>query len=85
MLDCVGVCVWLVPPVQVECCTWRPCGTEKQELYAHLVGGRPQLKTTSVIATDIAQRFHLSTVGSGTVTIQLHVIVKNMDKIRMEW
>jgi hypothetical protein len=44
-------------------------GTEKQELAAHFLGGRPQLKSTAVLCSDASQRFHLVTVGSGTVSV----------------
>ena len=60
---------------QVECRTWRPCGTEHQELFSHYLGGRPQLKSTGVITCDASERFHLSTIGSGTVRVCCVVVL----------
>ena len=63
----------------VDCPTWRPVGTESEELAAHFLGGRPQLKSTSVLSADATQRFLLTTAGSGTVVFQLNVILKHFD------
>ncbi|CEM16014.1 unnamed protein product [Vitrella brassicaformis CCMP3155] len=64
---------------EVDVNTWTPLGTFAEELYAHYVGGRPQLTQLEVIDKHAKDRSRLYAASSGTVRISLDVIVRNFE------
>mmetsp|Transcript_84240 Transcript_84240/g.234632 ORF Transcript_84240/g.234632 Transcript_84240/m.234632 type:complete len:204 (+) Transcript_84240:166-777(+) len=69
----------------VEVPTWRPLGSHKVEMASFFLGGRPQLKSLSVIHAEAGQRFRLVTESSGTVHLHLDVVLKHLAAHKVEW
>ena len=76
-----GVCMVPTTPGlhRVECATWRPSGTLREQLSTFFLGGVPVLKHKELIASPV-DRFRLQTEPSGVVHIQLGVVVKDFKK-----
>jgi B9 domain-containing protein 2 len=68
---------------QVECPTWRPVGTMREQISQMFLGGTPQLRNPDLIYSS-ADRFHLRTQAMGNVHIQIGVITRNFDKYGIE-
>lgn len=67
----------------IECTTWKPNGTLKEELTQYFVGGCLQLKSPDMIYSG-ADRYKLHTVAMGKVHVQLNIILRNFDKFGIE-
>ena len=67
----------------LECPTWRPSGTYREQVSQSFLGGGPQLKNPDLIYSG-ADRYKLHTVAMGTVHLQLGVILRNFDKYGIE-
>ncbi|XP_050699789.1 B9 domain-containing protein 2-like [Eriocheir sinensis] len=63
----------------LSCPTWRPLGTFSEELRRAFLGGGPQLLSTEFIHSPL-ERYRLSTVASGTVFLELGVILRDFEK-----
>ena len=65
--------------------TWRPLGSESQELGAYFLGSVPKLKSTAVLFTSAhEQRFRHITASSGTVHVRLEILHRHYDKEGLE-
>ena len=67
----------------IECPTWRPTGTTREQISQVFLGGGPQLKNPDLIYSG-AERFNLRTIAMGKVKIQLGIIMRNFDKYGIE-
>ena len=67
----------------IDCVTWRPKGTYREQIRSYFIGGAPQLRTSDVIYTG-PDRCRLSTTAMGTVHLQIGLIVRNFDKFGIE-
>ena len=90
--DLVGYGIVDLPKIsgshELECATWRPRGTRQQEYSAFFLGGHPRLSATGlqVLYRDAwDHRCQLTTVPSGTVYLQVDVLMKNYDANTMHW
>jgi B9 domain-containing protein 2 len=59
---------------ELSCPTWRPVGTDAQELGAFFLGGATSLKATSVLFSAASERYRLVTAPAGTVHVRVEVI-----------
>ncbi|XP_072032083.1 B9 domain-containing protein 2-like [Amphiura filiformis] len=66
----------------IECVTWRPTGSYREQIKQFFVGGAPQLKNPDMVQS--AERYTLSTAAMGKVYLQLGVIFRNFDKYGVE-
>jgi B9 domain-containing protein 2 len=58
--------------------TWRPMGSLHEEVTAYFLGGTPQLRDVNVLfAKAWSDRCRLSTSSSGTIRINLDVVLRN--------
>lgn len=63
----------------LSCKTWRPVGTTDEEITRAFINAGPQLKNGNAIFDRFADdRVRLTTVASGTVHIQLSVMLRNI-------
>ena len=67
----------------VECATWRPSGTAREQLTQAFVGGGAELKRPELVYAG-ADRYHLRTAAMGSVHLELGVILRNFDKYGIE-
>ena len=67
----------------IECPTWRPSGTYREQVSQSFLGGGPQLKNPDLIYSG-ADRYKLHTVAMGTIHLQLGVILRHFDKYGIE-
>ncbi|CAH1263683.1 B9D2 [Branchiostoma lanceolatum] len=67
----------------LECVTWRPAGSLREQISQYFIGGGPQLKNPDVVYTG-ADRYKLTTVTMGKVQLQLGIILRNFDKYGIE-
>lgn len=63
----------------LHCHTWRPVGTFSEEFRRAFLGGGPQLLSTEFIHSSL-ERYRLSTIASGTVHLDIGVILREFDK-----
>ena len=68
---------------EIECPTWRPSGTMREQISQMFVGGGPQLRNPDLIYSG-ADRYHLRTLTMGKVHLQLGVVLRNFDKYGIE-
>lgn len=74
-----------VPGVhKLECSTWRPVGSLRDEINQYFLGGSLQLKNIDVIYTG-NDRYHLQTETMGKVHLELGVLLRNFHKYGIEW
>ena len=66
----------------IECVTWRPAGTYREQIKQYFVGGAPQLRNPDMVQS--AERYTLNTVAMGKVHLQLGVIFRHFDKYGVE-
>lgn len=64
----------------LDCPTWRPIGNWRDEAMAFFVGGPPKLTNEDALNKNLDLRKKIKTVSSGTVHIELEVLIKNFDK-----
>lgn len=67
----------------LDCVTWQPVGTFREQVSQMFVGGGPQLRNPDLIYSG-ADRFNLRTQAMGKVHMELNVIVRNFDKYGIE-
>lgn len=67
----------------IECPTWRPSGTYREQISQSFLGGGPQLKNPDLIYSG-ADRYKLHTIAMGNVHLQIGVILRNFDKFGIE-
>jgi B9 domain-containing protein 2 len=81
-----GVCHVPVTPGyhEVECVTWRPMGTVKDQITSYFVGGGLQLKNPD-LANSSSDLYRLKTISMGKVHLRLNVILRNFDKYGVEF
>jgi len=63
----------------LTCKTWRPVGTSEEEIARAFIRTGPQLKSNAAIFERFSDdRARLTTVGSGTVSIRVSVVMKHI-------
>ena len=68
---------------EIDCPTWRPVGTMREQISQLFLGGGPQLRNPDLIYSG-ADRYHLRTMAMGKVHLQIGVIMRNFDKYGIE-
>ncbi|XP_006627517.2 B9 domain-containing protein 2 [Lepisosteus oculatus] len=68
---------------RLRCGTWRPLGPWQDRLVQTFVGGGPQLRSPDLIYTG-ADRYRLHTVASGTVDLELSIVLRHFDRYGVE-
>ncbi|XP_064094912.1 B9 domain-containing protein 2-like [Macrobrachium nipponense] len=63
----------------ITCSTWRPSGNLTEEFRRVFLGGGPQLLSTEFIHSAM-ERYRLHTIPSGSVHLELGVILRNFEK-----
>ncbi|XP_054759744.1 B9 domain-containing protein 2-like [Lytechinus pictus] len=66
----------------IQCPTWRPSGTFREQVSQYFIGGASQLRNADMVQS--AERYTLQTVAMGKVHCQLGIILKNFDKYGVE-
>lgn len=81
-----GVCHVPVTPGyhEIECVTWRPMGTVKDQITSYFVGGALQLKNPD-LANSSSDLYRLKTISMGKVHLRLNIILRNFDKYGVEF
>ncbi|KAG1706204.1 B9 domain-containing protein 2 [Nymphon striatum] len=64
---------------QIDCVTWKPCGSLREQVMQQYLGGGPHLKNTDVIYNG-ADRYRLQTIAMGKVHLNLNIILRNFDQ-----
>ncbi|ELV12198.1 Transforming growth factor beta-1 [Tupaia chinensis] len=64
---------------QLDCPTWRPLGSWREQLARAFVGGGPQLLHWDTIYSG-ADRYRLHTAAGGTVHLELGLLLRNFDR-----
>ncbi|XP_052768884.1 B9 domain-containing protein 2-like [Mya arenaria] len=67
----------------IECQTWKPSGTYREQITQSFLGGGPQLKNPDLIYSS-ALRCKLVTTAMGTIHLKIGVILRNFDKFGIE-
>ncbi|XP_013400038.1 B9 domain-containing protein 2 [Lingula anatina] len=67
----------------IECPTWMPKGTFREQISQFFLGGGPQLRDPDFVYNG-NNRFTLSTVAMGKVHLHLGIILRNFDKFGIE-
>lgn len=68
---------------QLECPTWRPLGSWREQLARVFVGGGPQLLHGDTIYSG-ADRYRLHTAAGGTVHLELGLLLRHFDRYGVE-
>ena len=68
---------------ELDCPTWRPVGTMREQISQMFLGGAPQLRNPDLIYNG-TDRYHLRTMAMGKVHLQLGIIMRNFDKYGIE-
>ena len=66
----------------IECVTWRPTGTSREQISQFFIGGAPQLRNPDLVHS--AERYALSTSAMGKIHLQLGIIFRNFDRYGVE-
>ncbi|XP_037090126.1 B9 domain-containing protein 2-like [Pollicipes pollicipes] len=69
---------------RIDCVTWRPTGSLRDEFRQQFVGGGPQLRSPELVYTPL-DRYRLQTVAMGTVHVQMNVILRNFEQYGIEY
>ncbi|OMJ74224.1 hypothetical protein SteCoe_26914 [Stentor coeruleus] len=64
----------------LNCPTWRPIGNWRDEAMSFFVGGPPKLTNEDALNKNLDLRKKVKTVSSGSVYIELEVLLKNFEK-----
>ena len=71
---------------EIECATWRPLGSVKDQITSYFVGGSLQLKNPDLFnANSIDELYRLKTVSMGKVHLRVNVILRNFEKYGVEF
>ncbi|XP_015443916.1 B9 domain-containing protein 2 isoform X1 [Pteropus alecto] len=68
---------------QLDCPTWRPLGSWREQLARAFVGGGPQLLHADAIYSG-ADRYRLHTAAGGTVHLELGLLLRHFDRYGVE-
>lgn len=68
---------------KIECPTWRPAGTWRDDISQMFLGGGHQLLRDDTIS-NVAERIHLKTESMGNVHLELGVILRHFSKYGIE-
>ncbi|EHB02537.1 B9 domain-containing protein 2 [Heterocephalus glaber] len=68
---------------QLDCSTWRPLGSWREQLARAFVGGGPQLLHADTIYSG-ADRYRLHTAAGGTVRLELSLLLRHFDRYGVE-
>ncbi|XP_023347336.1 B9 domain-containing protein 2 [Eurytemora carolleeae] len=63
--------------------TWRPAGGYTDTISHHFLGGSHQLKAPELIFSA-TERHRLTTVATGKIFAQLHIVLRNFEKFGIE-
>jgi B9 domain-containing protein 2 len=69
---------------ELECVTWRPIGSLKDQITSYFVGGGLQLKNPE-LAISNSESYRLKTASMGKIHLRLNVILRNFDKYGVEF
>jgi B9 domain-containing protein 2 len=69
---------------EVECVTWRPMGSFKDQITSYFVGGGLQLKNPELAVAN-SELYRLKTVSMGKIHLRLNVILRNFEKYGVEF
>lgn len=69
---------------QIDCVTWKPCGSFREQVMQQFLGGGPSLKNTDVIYNG-ADRYRLQTIAMGKVHLSINIILRNFDQYGVEY
>lgn len=87
--DLAGYGVAHIPPAagafELDIPTWRPVGGKKEEVMAEMVGGHPQLVTSALVSSKASERYRFTSIPSGTVHVEMEVVLKNYATHLVEW
>lgn len=61
---------------ELECCVWKPLGTQFEELASYFFGAAPQLTSDEVVYSS-ADRFRLRSATAGNIHLRLNIIAKD--------
>jgi B9 domain-containing protein 2 len=71
---------------ELECVTWRPMGSVKDQVTSYFLGGSLQLKNPDLFnANSTDELYRLKTISMGKVHLRLNVILRNFDKYGVEF
>ena len=65
---------------KLDCPTWRPIGNWRDEAMSFFVGGPSRLTNEDALNKNLSLRNKIKTVSSGTILIEIDVLLKNFDK-----
>ncbi|KAL5456917.1 hypothetical protein EMCRGX_G034144 [Ephydatia muelleri] len=68
---------------QLRCSTWKPSGSFKDQFTSFFLGGNPELRSEKTIHTS-GDRQRLRTEATGTVLINVGVLLRNFEKYGVE-
>ncbi|XP_047568016.1 B9 domain-containing protein 2 isoform X1 [Lutra lutra] len=68
---------------QLDCPTWRPLGSWREQLARAFVGGGPQLLHGDTIYSG-ADRYRLHTAAGGIVRLELGLLLRHFDRYGVE-
>ncbi|GLH11916.1 hypothetical protein R5R35_011715 [Gryllus longicercus] len=68
----------------LECVTWRPVGSMRDQINQFFLGGGPQLKNPDVVYSG-QDRYRLQTETMGVIHLELNVILRNFHKFGVEY
>lgn len=69
---------------RIECRTWKPQSSLRDQFVSYFLGGGAQLRSTDVVYSQ-ADRFRLYTTSSGSVVLDLQLVLRNFDKFGVEY
>jgi len=67
----------------IEVVTWKPSGNLTDTISQHFLGGGHQLKNTELIFAS-HERYRLTTLATGRVFGQVHIVLRNFDRFGIE-
>ncbi|GAB6027754.1 B9 domain-containing protein 2 [Chamberlinius hualienensis] len=68
----------------VECVTWLPVGSFRQQITQNIIGGAMHLCDESTVYSG-SERYQLQTESKGTVSIEIGIILRNFEKFGVEF
>ena len=71
---------------EIEVPTWRPTGSLQDEFRSFFLRGVPQLKTDEIVFDQAWEdRCKLVTIPSGTVHVQVDVLMRHSADQQLQW
>ncbi|XP_014666947.1 PREDICTED: B9 domain-containing protein 2-like [Priapulus caudatus] len=68
---------------ELECATWRPVGSLREQISQYFLGGGLQLRNPDLVYSGV-DRYKLHTQAMGKVQLHLGLVFRNFDKYGME-